>query len=135
MNSAADKAPTVASELPSNSKSFTILLPYTRQKGENLMKSLRKDIHPTLPKNGQTRICYTGTKLATKFNNIEDPIKKYHQHGVVYYATSSKPGGVKGYTGETSIRLNKSVADLNEKKRKDTSSNTRKKVIVPECTE
>ena len=124
MNSAADRVPNVATELPSNSKSFTILLPYTRQKGENLIKSLRKDIHPTLPENGQTRIYYTGTKLATKFNNIEDPVKKYHQHDIVYYATSSKPGGVKDYTGETDIRLNKSVTDLNEKKRKDTSSKT-----------
>ena len=42
----ADRAPTVANELPSNSKSFTLLLPYTGQKGEHLIRSLRKDMHP-----------------------------------------------------------------------------------------
>ena len=60
-----------ANELPSNSQSFTLLLPYTGQKGEHLIRSLRKDMHHTLPENFETRICYTGTKLCTKFNNIK----------------------------------------------------------------
>ena len=70
-----DGAPTVANELPSNSKYVTFLLPYTGQKGEHLIRSLRKDMHHMLPENVQTGICYTGTKLGTKFNNIEDPVK------------------------------------------------------------
>ena len=59
-------------ELPSNSKSFTLLLPYTGQKSEYLIRSLRKDMHHTLLENFQTRICYSGTKLATKFSDIKD---------------------------------------------------------------
>ena len=54
-----------SNELPSNSTSFTLLLSYTRQKGEYLIRSLRKDMHRTLPENFQTRICYTGSKLDT----------------------------------------------------------------------
>ena len=67
IQSNADGAPTIASELSSNSKSVTLLLPYTGQKGEHLIRSLRKDMHRTLPENVLTRICYTGTKLGTKF--------------------------------------------------------------------
>ena len=48
-----------------------------------------KDMNHKLPENVQTRICYTGTILATKFNNIKDLIKKSQQHNVVYYATCS----------------------------------------------
>ena len=75
IESNADGAPTVANELPRNSKFFTLLLPYAGQKGEHLIRSLRKNMHRTLPENVQTRLCYTGTKLGTKFNNIKDPVK------------------------------------------------------------
>ena len=76
IHSNADRAPTVVNELPTNSKSHTLLLSYTEQKGEHLIGSLRKDMHRTLPENVRARICYTGTKLGTKFNNIKDPVKK-----------------------------------------------------------
>ena len=59
-----DEAPTVASELPSNSKSYTLLLPYIRQ---------------MLPENVQTRMFFTVTKLGTKFNNIKDTFTKSQQ--------------------------------------------------------
>ena len=49
IRSNADGAPTVDNELLSNSKSFTLLLPYTGQKGEYVIRSLRKDMHRTLP--------------------------------------------------------------------------------------
>ena len=109
----ADEAPTVANELPSNSKSYILLLHYTGQKGEHLTRSLRKGMHRTLPENVQIRICYSGTKLGTKFNNIKDPAQKSHQHDVVYYATCTEPGCVKDQTGET---------DRNKKRQKVTSS-------------
>ena len=55
-------------------------------------------MHCTLSEHVQTRICYTGTKLGTKFNNIKDPVRKSHQHNEVYFATCSKPGCVEDYT-------------------------------------
>ena len=106
-----------SNELPSNSKSFTLLLPYTGQKGEHLISSLRKDMHRTLPENFQTRICYNGTKLGIKFNNIKDPVKKSQQHDVVYYGTCPEPGCV-DYTGEAGRRLNERVIDHNDRDKK-----------------
>ena len=113
IQSNADRAPTVANELLSNSKFFTLLLPYTGQKGEHLIKSLRKNMHHTLPENVQTRTCYTGTKLGTKFNNTKDPVKKSHQHNIVYYVTCPEPGCVEDYTDETARRVNERVIDHN----------------------
>ena len=52
----ADKACTVANDLPTSSKSHTLLLPYNVEKGEHLVTSLTKDMHRTLPKNVQARV-------------------------------------------------------------------------------
>ena len=51
----------------------------------------------------------------TKFNNIKDPVKKSHQHNVVYYATCPKPCCAGVYTDETGTRLNEKVIDHNRK--------------------
>ena len=60
MQSNPDESPTVAKEFPSNSKSYTLLTPYTEQEDDYLI-SLRKDMHCPFPENVQTIICYTGT--------------------------------------------------------------------------
>ena len=103
-----------------NSKSYTILLllPYTGQKGEHSIRSLTKDINRTFRENVQARICYTSTKLGTKFNNIKDPVNKSHQHDVIYYNACPEPGCVKDYTGETGRRLNETVIDHNGRDKK-----------------
>ena len=100
IQSNADRAPTVANELPTNFKSYILLNPYIGQKVEHLIKSLRKNMHRTLPKNVQAKL-QAGTKLGTKFNNIKDSVKKSHRHSVVYYAKYSKPGCVEDSTDET----------------------------------
>ena len=68
-------------------------------------------MHHTLTENVQTRMCYTGTKLGTEFNNIKDPVKKLHQHDVGYYAVCPEPGCIEDNTGETDRRLNERVID------------------------
>ena len=106
IHSNADKVPTLADDLPTNSKSHTFLLPYNVQKGEHLVRPLRKDMHRALPENVQARICSTGTKRGTKFSNIKDPVKKSRQHDVGY---CPEPGCVEDYIGETGRRLNERV--------------------------
>ena len=75
-------------------------------------------MHRTLLENVQAKTCYTGTKLGTKFNNIKDPVKKSHQHNVVYHAACPEPGCVEDYTGETDRRLNEGVIDHNKRDKK-----------------
>ena len=62
-----------------------------------------------LPEKIQTRICYTGTKLDTNFNNIKNPIKGSHWHNIVYYVACPKPGCEEYYTSEVGRRLNNSL--------------------------
>ena len=42
IQSNSDEAPTVANELPTSSKSYTLLLPYTEQKVEHLIRPLKR---------------------------------------------------------------------------------------------
>ena len=120
IHSNADRASTVANELPTNSNSYTLLLLYTGQKCEHLRRSLRKDMHRTLPENVQARICYTG-KLGNKFNNSKDPVKKSHQHDIACYAICPEPVCVDDYIGETGRRQNERVIDHNGRNKKVTS--------------
>ena len=89
-------------------------------------------MHRTLLEKFQARICYTGTKLAWKFNNITDLVHKSHKHDVVYYATCPEPGCVEDDTGETGRRLNERVIDHNGREKNDISVNTGRKVTIPE---
>ena len=109
----ADETLIVSNEFSSNSKCFTLLLPYTGHKGEHLIRSLRMDMPRTLPENFQISTCYNGMKLAIKYNNIKDLVKKSHQQDVVYYATCLEPGCVEDYFCETNRRLNEMVIDHN----------------------
>ena len=118
IRSNADKVSIIANDLSTNSKSHTLLLPYNGQKGEHLVRYLRKDMHRTLPENVQARICYTGTKRGTKFNNIKHLVRKSHQHDIVYYAAYPEPACVEDYTGETGRRLNERVIDHNGRDKK-----------------
>ena len=48
-------------------------------------------MHRSSPENVQARICYTGKKRGTKFNNIKDPVKKSNQsNGCVEDNTAEK---------------------------------------------
>ena len=125
------EAPTVANERPRNSKSYTLLLSCTRQKGEHLIRSLEKDIHGTLPENFQTTICYTGIKFGAKYDKIKNTVKKSQQHDVVYYATCLEPGFVEDYTNEAVRRLNERVTNHNGETKSHIFINTRMTVIIP----
>ena len=68
---------------------------------------MREDMHHTFPETIQIRICYTGTRLDTKFNNIKYPAKNSHQHSVAYYDVSCpEPDCVEDYPGEEDRGLN-----------------------------
>ena len=58
-------------------------------------------MHRSSPENVQARICYTGKKRGTKFNNIKDPVKKSNQSN----------GCVEDNTAEKVRKLNKTVID------------------------
>ena len=71
---------TVANELPSSFRSHVLLVPYTRQKGEHLVRSLRNDMNRALLENVRVKIGYADNKLDTKLSIIKGPVKKPYHH-------------------------------------------------------
>ena len=65
-------------------KNYFLLLPYKGEKGEHLIKSMKRRISQLLPPEFKTQVTYTGKKLDTSFN-VKYQSKCDHLHDVVYY--------------------------------------------------
>ena len=87
-----------------------MVLPYTDNKGENILKSMTKLSTRVLTCNAKTCAAYSGTKLSSKFQ-LKDQTKKDHQHDVVYYEKCPEEQCTEDYTGETGRRLVEHVKD------------------------
>ena len=83
-----------------NDKLYSLLLPYARPKGNNIIKSMNNNIQRILPNNVKTRITYTDRKHGTKFQ-IKDLTKNQHDHDLIYYSKCSEPNYNEDYLGET----------------------------------
>ena len=55
------------------------MLSYKGKVGETRLKFLRNTLKSVMPANNTSKIIYTETKLASKFNN-KDEITKKHKH-------------------------------------------------------
>ena len=60
-----------------------LLLPYKDEKGEHLIKSMKKIRSKSLPPEIKIQVVYNGKKLSTCFN-VKDQSKFDYQHDVVY---------------------------------------------------
>ena len=61
------------------------MFPYKGEKGEHIIKSMKRRISKLLLPEIKTQVAYTGKKLSNCFN-VKDQSKFGNQHGVVYYA-------------------------------------------------
>ena len=66
-------------------KNHFLLFFYKGEKGEHLIKSMKRRISMLLPPEVKTQVTYAGKKRSTCFN-VKDQSKFEHQHNVVYYA-------------------------------------------------
>ena len=82
-------------------KNNFLLLPYKGEKGEHIIKSMKRRISKLLPPEMQTQVVYTVKKLSTCFN-AKDQSKFDHQHDVVYYAHCPNETYRENYIGESS---------------------------------
>ena len=62
-------------------KNHFLLLPYKGEKGEQLVKSMKRRISKLLPPEIETQVAYTGKKLSTCFN-VKNQSKFEHQDDV-----------------------------------------------------
>ena len=75
-NKALDKTHIVANYLATNFKSHTLLLLYNGQKGEHLVRSLRKDMHRLLPKNVMLALNLVPNLITSKVR-LTNPTTRY----------------------------------------------------------
>ena len=72
-------------KLESKDKSHLLLLPYQREKGLHLTKSLKRNLKRLVPSTVKANVGFTGKKLSTCFQ-IKDKTKFEHKHDIVYLA-------------------------------------------------
>ena len=66
------------------------MLPYQRDKGSNLLKSMKRYVSKLLPEHMKLEITFTGKKLNSCFS-IKDKTKLEHQHDLVCYVKCTEP--------------------------------------------
>ena len=66
-------------------KRHLLVLPYQGQKGDFIIKSMRKRLKTLLPDNVKTDVAFQGKQLSSCFN-IKDKTKFPHKHDLVYHA-------------------------------------------------
>ena len=93
-------------------KNHFLLLPYKGEKGEHLIKSMKRRISKLLPPEIKTQVAYTGKKLSTCFN-VKDQSKFEHRHDVVYYADCPNEKCRENYIGESGRRISEIIKDHN----------------------
>ena len=86
------------------------MLPYQRNKGSNLLKSMKRHVSKLLPEHTKLEITFTGKKLISCFS-IKDKAKFEHQHDLVYYANCTKPFCRDNYVGKTGRRIIEIIKD------------------------
>ena len=93
-------------------KNYFLLLPYKGEKGEHLIKSMKRRIPRSLLLEIKAQVAYTGKKLSTCFN-VKDHSKFEHQHNVVYYADCPNEKCRENYIGESDRRISERIKDHN----------------------
>ena len=93
-------------------KNHFLLLPYKGERGEHLIKSMKRIILKLLPPEIKTEEAYTGKKSSTCFN-VKDQSKFDHQHDVVYYGDCPNETCRVNCIGESGRRISERIKDHN----------------------
>ena len=65
-------------------KNHLLLLPYHGEKGNYVIKSLKKQIRKLLSENVKAQVTYIGTRLGTCFN-LKDQTRVEHKNDIIYH--------------------------------------------------
>ena len=91
-------------------KRHLLVLPCQIQKGDFIIKSMKKILKTLLPDNVKTDEAFQGKQLSSYFN-IKDKTKFPHKHDLVYHADFSEESYNADYVGETARRISERVID------------------------
>ena len=76
----------------------TLILPYVGEKSCSIVRSLEKQLKPSLPNNMKPNIVFTGTKLSPNFH-IKDPVPFTEKHDVIYRSVCATESFNEDYIG------------------------------------
>ena len=91
-------------------KTIQTTLPYAGEKGEQVIKEMKKHIKKLEHHKFETRFAYKAKRLASRFQ-LKDQVKKKHQHNVVYEIEC--PDCEVFYIGESGRRIEERFKDHN----------------------
>ena len=97
-----------------NLKRYVLVLPCQGQKGDFIIKSMRKRLKTLLPYNVKTDIAFQGKQLSCCFN-IKDETKLPDKHDLVYHAKGAEENCDDDYVGETARRISEKLLDHSER--------------------
>ena len=97
-------------------ETVTLYLPYAGNKGEQILKKMKKRIEK-YSKKTKIHIVYTAKKLGSKFP-VKDKTKIKHMHNVVYHVKYPNKKCKSEYTGQTKCRVKKRTIQHNKTDKK-----------------
>ena len=93
-----------------NEKRHSLTIPYQGEKGDYLIKSMKRNLKKILPNNVKPQITYTGRKLGSLFETKDQTIFE-HKHDVIYHGKCPAENCVDDYIGEKARRVNERIVD------------------------
>ena len=93
-------------------KKHLLMMPYQGEKGEQVIKSVRKTIKRVLPSNIKVQVSFTGNKLSSCFS-IKDKTNFEHRYDVIYLGTDPETICNDNYIGEAKRRIFERVKGQN----------------------
>ena len=93
-----------------NEKRHLLTIPYKSEKGDNLVKFMKRNLKNILLNNVKPQIRYTGRRLGSSFQTKDQTISE-HKHGVICYEKCPAENCVDDYIGETAHRVNERIVD------------------------
>ena len=94
-------------------KKHLLMMPYQGEKGEQVIKSVRKTLKRLLPSNIKVQISFTGNNKLSSCFSIKGKTKFEHRHDVIYHKTCPQTTCNDNYIGEAKWRIFERVKDHN----------------------
>ena len=94
-----------------------LLLPYQREKGFHLTKSLKRNLKSLLPSTANANIGFISKKFSICFQS-KGQIKFGHKHDIIYLATCPEDNCSENYIGKSERLISKRIIDHNDRDQK-----------------
>ena len=93
-----------------NEKQHLLTIPYQGEKGDYLIKSMKRNLKKILPNNVKPQITYRGKKLGSLFETKDQTIFEFKLN-VIYHGKSPVENCIDDYIGETTRSVNERIVD------------------------